>query len=432
MAWHAASVAALIFGLIGILFAWCALMPKGAALDRLSVWYLAFGLSGSELSALLATLGLMLAAGAWALGAADDGLGRFALALHAAAIAGLLWALWRARTTFTVLDAALRQAFGADYEQRIAPARRALLRRRLAPAMWWKPFSYRRADVDWRRNIDYVAGAHKQQRLDVMVPRAPAAGPRPILLNIHGGGWIIGDKGTQAMPWLMHMASCGWLVVDADYRLSPGVRMPEHLIDVKRAIAWTRMHAADYGGDPRFIVITGGSAGGHLSALAALTPNQPQWQPGFESVDTRVQAAVPLYGKFDLLGQHRPDPPFADFMARKVMPGPRAEHDALWQAMDPATQMRALAPGERPPMLIVHGTHDELIPLAEARWFVGALRAASSADLLYVELPFAHHGFDVPNSLRADLTVEALQRYLELQYAQWCARNGGAATPAAA
>lgn len=62
MAWHAASVAALIFGLIGILFAWCALMPKGAALDRLSVWYLAFGLSGSELSALLATLGLMLAA----------------------------------------------------------------------------------------------------------------------------------------------------------------------------------------------------------------------------------------------------------------------------------------------------------------------------------------------------------------------------------
>ena len=60
---------------------------------------------------------------------------------------------------------------------------------------------------------------------------------------------------------------------------------------VKRALAWVKQHIAEYGGDPDFIAITGGSAGGHLSSLAALTPNYPQFQPGFEDADTRVQAA---------------------------------------------------------------------------------------------------------------------------------------------
>src|SRR5690606_9583121 len=72
-----------------------------------------------------------------------------------------------------------------------------------------------------------------------------------------------------------------------------------HIVDVKRALAWVKTHVAEYGGDPEFIAITGGSAGGHLSSLAAQTPNDPRYQPGFEDVDTRVQAAVPFYGVYD-------------------------------------------------------------------------------------------------------------------------------------
>ena len=423
----------LLLGLVGVLFAAGALVAReGSTTSKLSMWHLGFGLPGSELSTLLATIGVVLAAAGWLLGAGERLPGRIGLVLHAVAVLGLLWALWRARGTFDVIDAAFRKAWGEDYATQVAPARRPLLARKLLPSRWWKPVSYRHPEVEWRRHIPYAVDAHPQQYLDVMVSAAAAAGPRPVLLNIHGGGWMIGNKGTQAMPLLVHMARRGWLVVDADYRLSPGARMPAHLEDVKRAIAWTRAHAAEYGGDPRFIAITGGSAGGHLVALAALTANQPEWQPGFESADTRVQVVVPFYGKYDMLGEYRPDPRFEEFMTRNLMPGPRGAHEALWRAMHPSTHIDAVDPAQAPPFLILHGTHDVLIPLAEARWFVDELRRQYPGEVVYVEIPYAHHGWDVPHSLRADLTVEALQRYLELQYARWCRRSGLEPTPAAA
>jgi len=426
----AIGLTSLFFGVIGAMTAWAAVMPKHGSLDKLSMWYLGFSLTGSELAAFLATGGVVLGAVAWALGAGEQRLGQVALSLHALAVAGLLLAIWRSRSAFAVLDRGLRAALGDDYEQRIAPDRQALIRRCLRPAAWWKPFSYRLPDVEWHRHIDYVAGAHeahKQQRLDVLVGRHAPPGLRPVLVNIHGGGWKIGDKGTQAMPLLMHMASCGWVVVDADYRLSPGARMPDHIVDVKRAIAWTREHAAEYGGDPNFIAITGGSAGGHLVALAALTPHQKQWQPGFEQADTSVQVALPFYGKYDMLEQAGPDATFAQYLAEGVMPGPRAQHAALWKAMDPATQAADPGAPRRPPFLVVHGQYDVLIPLSEARWFVQRLRDTSpAAELVYVEMPYAQHGFDVPHSLRAQLTVEALQRYLEFQYSRWRAAHGAA------
>lgn len=418
---------ALLLGVLGAITAWAAVMPRHGGLDKLSMWYMGFSLTGSELAAFLATGGVILGAAAWALGAGEHRLGQIALGLHALAVAGLVLAIWRSRTAFDVLDQGLRAVLGDDYAQRIAPDRRALMRRCLQPARWWKPFSYPLPDVEWHRNVDYVPGAHKQQRLDVLVGREAPPGPRPVLLNIHGGGWKIGNKGTQAMPFLMHMARCGWVVVDADYRLSPGARMPDHLVDVKRAIAWTREHVAAYGGDPDFIVATGGSAGGHLVALAALTPHQKHWQPGFERVDTSLQVALPLYGKYDLLEQVSPDPVFAQYLAEGVMPGPREQHAAMWQAMDPATQAADPTAPRRPPFLVVHGQYDVLIPLAEARWFVQRLRQTSpDTELIYVEMPYAQHGFDVPHSLRAQLTVEALQRYLEFQYTRWRAARDGA------
>lgn len=422
---------ALLLGLIGLLFAWCGLVSRHGKIDKLSMWYLGFGLPGSELSVMVATLGVAMAAGFWALGVADHPVGRVALALHGVAVLAMGLAVWRARHTFEVLDRGLRQAFGNDYESGIAPSRRSLIKRKLDPARWWRPFAFQQPGVQWIKDIPYVPDAHKQQRLDVMVSGAPAEGPRPVLLNIHGGGWMIGNKGTQAMPLQMHMAANGWLVVDADYRLSPAARMPDHLVDVKAAIAWTRAHAAEYGGDPRFIAITGGSAGGHLTALAALTSNQPAWQPGFESADTRVQLAVPYYGKYDLLGEMALDEGFEEFMARSVMPGPRAQHPELWRAMHPASHAAAVPAAEAAPMLMLHGTNDVLIPLAEARWFAGRMRQDYAGELTTIELPHANHGFDVFQSLRADLAVEAMQRYLELQYARWCQRQGVTPTPAA-
>ena len=142
----------------------------------------------------------------------------------------------------------------------------------------------------------------RRLKLDVYQPLEDAAPGerRPAVLQIHGGAWVLGSKNEQGIPLLNHLASCGWVGFNADYRLSPTVKFPGHLVDLKRALVWIREHADEYGVDPNFIAVTGGSAGGHLCALMALTQNDPAFQPGFEDADTSVQAAVPFYGVYDL------------------------------------------------------------------------------------------------------------------------------------
>ena len=120
-----------------------------------------------------------------------------------------------------------------------------------------------------------------------------------MLIQVPGGAWAVNDKRLQAYTLMSRMVELGWICVSINYSKSPRCAFPAHLIDVKRAIAWVRENIADYGGDPDFIAITGGSAGGHLAALAALTPNDPTFQPGFEDADTAVHAAAPLYGVYD-------------------------------------------------------------------------------------------------------------------------------------
>ena len=411
-AWAAA--AAGLSAAIGMCWTLAALLRRRGSLDARSGLYMVVSLMGSELAVVLAAGALVLAGLFWLLGAARHPAGQFALLLHGVAVAGLAWAWLRGLGAGHRIDAVTGVTTPAGP-------------RKLDPAHWLSPMRFADRRVQWLRDLPYVEGAEgidgsdPLQRLDVIKPRTPADRPRPVLINIHGGGWIIGNKGTQSMPLLMHMARCGWLVIDADYRLSPKVAMPEHLIDVKRVIAWARRHAAEHGGNPDYLVITGGSAGGHLAALAALTANRPEFQPGFEEVDTTVQAALPLYGKYDFLGQRQADAVFERFMLdKRIMPGPPASHGALWRAMDPASQVHA----DAPPFLLLHGSHDALIPPEEAQWFAQRLRAVSRQPVLYAELPHAQHAWDVPHSLRSDLTVEALQRHLERQHEIWQLRGG--------
>ena len=85
-----------------------------------------------------------------------------------------------------------------------------------------------------------------------------------MLLQVHGGAWTIGNKDQQGIPLMQHLAAKGWVCVAINYRLAPRDPFPAQIIDVKRAIAWVRENIAEYGGDPDYIAITGGSAGGHL------------------------------------------------------------------------------------------------------------------------------------------------------------------------
>jgi acetyl esterase/lipase len=253
----------------------------------------------------------------------------------------------------------------------------------------------------------------RRNLLDVIRPRGAQAGERrPVLLQIHGGGWIIGDKREQAQPLMAHMAGeYGWVCVAANYRLSPQATFPDHIVDVKRALRWIREHVAEYGGDPRFVCVTGGSAGGHLTALTALSANDPRFQPGFEHVDTRVAAAVPFYGVYDFLDRARirGSQSMVPLLAKRVFKKTPAQDPELWDAMCPITRVSA----DAPPFLVIQGTHDTLVFVEEAREFVRALREKSRAPVAYLEMRGAQHAFDVFHSPRCRHAVLASAAFLE-------------------
>jgi acetyl esterase/lipase len=255
------------------------------------------------------------------------------------------------------------------------------------------------------------SGKSVKLKLDVYMPlEAPKPDQkRPAVLQIHGGAWVLGSKDEQGIPLLNHLAACGWVGFNADYQLSPKVKYPGHLIDCKRALVWIREHADEYSVDPNFIVVTGGSAGGHLCALVALTQDDPAFQPGFESDDTSVQAAVPFYGVYDLTDrQGYNGRQFTDLLTKTVMGVSLDDQPDAWSAYSPIDRIT----NQAPPMMVIHGDKDVLVPVEGARDFVAALSAASPNPVVYAELHGAQHAFEIFSSFRTVNAVQAVERFL--------------------
>jgi acetyl esterase/lipase len=342
---------------------------------------------------------------------AQVGLGFFALSWL-----GLVYLHCQAMDTPLRLRPALQRALGEDYRSDIPAARRALLCDDIRTRDWLRPFHFKRDGVHKHCHIAY-SDAGKRNLLDIYQPDEPREGGFPVLLQVHGGAWMIGEKEQQAKPLMYHMAQRGWVCVAINYRLSPRAVFPAHIIDVKKAIAWIREHIREYGGNPDFIAITGGSAGGHLSSLAALTPNRTEWQPGFEDVDTGVQAAVPFYGVYDFRDRHgiRPEMSMGDLLADKVLKCSPDDNPQLWDAGSPLSHVSA----DAPPMFVLQGTHDSLVWVEEARVFVEALQDVSTQPVAYAELPGAQHAFEIFHSVRTDHVVNAVGHFLEWTHARW-------------
>ncbi len=293
------------------------------------------------------------------------------------------------------------------------------------------PFMFGNRRRQRTRNIVFnqsdVDAGGPRLKLDVYAPlNRPEPGERrPAILQIHGGAWILGSKDEQGIPLLNHMASCGWVGFNINYRLSTlsaKVRYPDHLVDCKKALAWIREHADEYNVDPDFIVVTGGSAGGHLCALVALTQNDPAFQPGFEEADTSVQAAVPFYGVYDLTDRLNVNgPQFRELLERIVMGVPMLESPESWAAYSPIDRIT----DEAPPMMVIHGDRDVLVPIEGARAFAAELKEKSAEPVVYSELHGAQHAFEIFPSIRTVNTVKAVERFLHHIHARYL-RSGEA------
>ena len=375
----------------------------------LSTVAFALGLVPSELPLQIGlaqlTTGALLARG----GASHSWRGKLAIGAYAASAAGLVALHRKAAEAAGVLEAALAAELGPDYRSRIREpfsprAEVPLSRLRLVYPDVRGRKRYRAA-----RDISY-GDAGIRNCLDVW-KRAdlPVNAGAPVLFQIPGGGWTVGRKEGQAEPLMAHLAERGWVCVTTNYRLSPRATWPDHIVDVKKALAWTKATIAQHGGDPDFVVVTGGSAGGHLSSLAALTPHVRDFQPGFEDADTSVAAAVAFYGVYDFVNRHgtgRTD--IEGFLAKRVFKSSLAEDRPRWEQASTVSHVGPHAP----PFFVLHGTNDSLVPVEQARSFVGELRKHSEQPVVYAELPGAQHAFDMLPSVRAHATVHAVERFL--------------------
>lgn len=235
----------------------------------------------------------------------------------------------------------------------------------------------------------------------------PDVNDAPTLIYVHPGSWMRGRPGRQARAMFHRLAVLGWVILDIRYPLSPKATFPEHLIGVKRAIAWARDGGSRFGVDPNRVVVSGGSSGAHLAALAALTADNEQLKPGFEDADVSVVACLVFYGIYDLLVRNptRYDWPF---IAQVVMKAHAADDPDLYSLGSPVDQVHSGAP----PFLVIHGEYDSIVLAAESEHFVSALRTAG-VDVGYFEVPGAQHGFDAVASMRtravADMCVDWLE-----------------------
>ena len=339
--------------------------------------------------------------------------GRGGLLLAGLSAAGLVHLIHRASGAGDVVEQSLREGIGEDYRDGPLDDVRTPLRTLV------RPFRMTDPGVEVLRDIHYARGGSRA-RLDVYRPKGVDLRDAPVLVQIHGGAWTLGSKEHQGLLLMNRMAAHGWVCVAVNYRLAPKHPLPTGITDVKRAIAWIRENIAEYGGDPSYLVVTGGSAGGHLAALAALSPHEKRYQPGFEDADTSVAGAVPFYGIYDMAGD---DGDAYTRGLRDYFLGPRvflndpAENLDDYRLASPITHVSPDAPD----FFVIHGTNDSLVSVRQARAFVARLREESKATVTYAELPGTQHAFEVFGSVRSHATIKAVQRWLEWHRAQWAA-----------
>lgn len=237
-----------------------------------------------------------------------------------------------------------------------------------------RPLSVRRI-----RNVSY-GEAGRRNRLDIYRRRGSAESVGPVLVHFHGGHFQIGGKTREARPLAAQARQPGLGKYQRHLPARSGRTVPQ-LADRRQASdqlgALTRRRLRSR---PSVLIVAGSSAGAHLASMAALTPNDPAFQPGFEDADTAVNAAVCLYGYY------------GDREAGGMLP----------------SSPEAYVSCDAPPFLIAHGENDVLIPIGHADHFVQRLRGC---PIIYLRLPSAEHSFDLFHSPRFETVIDGIQAF---------------------
>jgi acetyl esterase/lipase len=290
--------------------------------------------------------------------------GWIAFGFNVASIIGLIVLFCLSLQTAPAIRRAFREGLGGDWSNRLDSKLAERLDKNFSAEALLGPFFIRSARVQHIRNIPY-GNAGQYHTLDIYHNKSRPT-RSPIFIHIHGGALRTGKKDHDALPVVYHLAKHGWVCISANYRLQPYVSFDEQVNDIRQVVAWTRAHGGEYGGDPDFIMLGGGSSGGQLAAMTGLEPGS-------------VNAVVALYGQFFY--------------------GPPNEAPITYITKD------------TPPFLLIHGDHDNLVPVVGTREFAQKLRSVSKNPVVYAELPHAEHNFDQFNSVRSLATANAIESF---------------------
>jgi acetyl esterase/lipase len=263
----------------------------------------------------------------------------------------------------------------------------------------------RGADVKIEKDVAYL-GPGRAEKLDLYLPPGdPKPGEtRPGIVIIHGGGWTGGDKGAKREINIgTTLASHGYVCVSINYALATEGHptWPGNLHDCKRAVRWLRKNAETYRIDPDHIGVIGGSAGGHLAAMLAVTGPEDGLEPDEDrGLSSRVQAAVPMYPGA-AAGINRDHVMFA---------GKMTEMPDLYRAAAPISHVTK----DDAPMLILHGTADTTTPLAGSQRFAQKLAEVGVEHQLVI-VEGAPHSFDLQPRQRdlRELVVAFFDKHLK-------------------
>jgi acetyl esterase/lipase len=236
-----------------------------------------------------------------------------------------------------------------------------------------------------------------------------AASRHPVVVQVHGGGWVGGGRGAEA--WNQWLNGLGFVVFDVDYRLPPPERWRDEVGDVKAALGWVAEHAADYHVDPGRISVMGDSAGANLAMLAAYSANDSRLPPSCGEAHVTVRCVINLYGPADLtsLSEHSGSRRYIQECLRAYIGGGPEDHPDRYRLISPIQHLH----GTVPPTLTLLGHSDRIVPAGQALALDGALDAAGVPHETYL-LPGNDHGFDTNwGGFGTQFAQAKVQRFLE-------------------
>lgn len=266
-------------------------------------------------------------------------------------------------------------------------------------------------------DVTYLVADGHESKLDVIGPRDTAA-PLPTLLYIHGGGWIGGSKDTVLFRLLPYL-EMGFAVVNVEYRLARIALAPAAVEDGRCALRWVIDNAEQYGFDPDRIVVSGHSAGGHLTLTTGMLPANA-------GLDRRCPARRPEGGRADA---YEPEMPVAAMInwygitdVADLVEGPNAKTYAVawmgglanWREIaERVSPIRYVRPN-LPPILTIHGNADDIVPHDHAVRLHKALAKAKVPARLHTIDGGGHGGFTVEESKTAMRVVREFLKELQL------------------